>query len=219
MTMPSVSCHAAVAGPRIAGVVLLALFAGRPASAQTDLDAPRWRIGAAAGAFAPLSSVIVAPDGHDTRLLSAPAFGIEAAFQSTASISIYGSGLVSFPAIRLGSALQPEVIGPSTQVMVASGTAGVLLTTASGALRPTLRLGGGFKWYGFDLTGAESHVRPTAEVGIGFRGVGPGPLEVTAEARYLLSSFDQARLPIRGIAPQDQRQNDLMLTVGVGIRL
>ena len=44
------------------------------------------------------------------------------------------------------------------------------------------------------------------------------PLELTGEIRYLPSSFDQAKLPLRGITPQDQRQNDLMFTIGVGIR-
>jgi hypothetical protein len=53
---------------------------------------------------------------------------------------------------------------------------------------------------------------------VGFRGVGAGPIEVSAEVRYLPSSFDQSRLPTRGIAPQDQRQNDLLFSIGFGIR-
>jgi hypothetical protein len=48
--------------------------------------------------------------------------------------------------------------------------------------------------------------------------VGSGPIEVTAEVRYLPSSFDQGKLPTQGIAPQNQRQNDLVFVVGIGIR-
>jgi hypothetical protein len=102
--------------------------------------------------------------------------------------------------------------------MLVGGTAGVVLSASKGHFQPTLRLGGGFKWYTFDLTGAEDVFSPTVEIGLGFRAVGYGPLEVTGEIRYLPSSFDQAKLPIRGITPQDQRQNDLMFTIGVGIR-
>jgi len=61
-------------------------------------------------------------------------------------------------------------------------------------------------------------VRPTIDVGLGLRGVGTGPIEVTAEVRYMMSSFDQGKLPTRGIAPQNQRQNDLVFGVGFGIR-
>jgi hypothetical protein len=50
------------------------------------------------------------------------------------------------------------------------------------------------------------------------RGIGIGRIDVTAEVRYLMSSFDQAKLPIRGITPQDQRQNDFVFAIGFGIR-
>jgi len=38
------------------------------------------------------------------------------------------------------------------------------------------------------------------------------------ELRYLPSSFDQGKLPIRGISPQDQQQSDLYFSIGFGIR-
>jgi hypothetical protein len=85
-------------------------------------------------------------------------------------------------------------------------------------MQPTLRLGGGFKWYSFDLTGAENELRPTADIGLGLRGVGIGAIDVTVELRYLPSSFDQGKLPIRGISPQDQQQSDLYFSIGFGIR-
>ena len=65
---------------------------------------------------------------------------------------------------------------------------------------------------------AESQLRPTADIGVGLRGIGVGRIDVTAEVRYLLSTFDQSKLPTRGIAPQNQRQNDLVLSIGFGIR-
>ena len=76
-----------------------------------------------------------------------------------------------------------------------------MVSPGSGHFRPTLRLGGGFKWYMFDLAGAEDQFSPTVDIGLGFRAVGYGPLEVMAEIRYLPSSFDQAKLPTRGITP------------------
>jgi hypothetical protein len=36
--------------------------------------------------------------------------------------------------------------------------------------------------------------------------------------RYLPSAFDQGKLPLRGLAPQDQRQTDLLFTVGVTVK-
>jgi hypothetical protein len=209
-------------GRRIGLAAASLLLASVAAVAQTQPTVQGdWRIGASAGAYAPLSSIIVGSDSNDTRLGSSAVFGFEVQYLAGTSVAIYGSGMFSFPAIRLGSSIQPGVVGPSTQVTLAGGTAGIVLTTTGwmkGHFQPTLRLGGGFKWYGFDLTGAESHFSPTADLGLGFRGVGSGPIEVTAEVRYLLSAFDQSKLPIRGIVAQDQRQNDLALTIGIGIR-
>ena len=207
---------------RALGFVTGAILVGTIASAQTQPTSPgRWRFGASTGGYVPLSSVIVAADSHDTRLGAAPAFSIDVQYLASNSISIYGTGIFTFPTISLGSTIQPSVVGPSNQVMVTGGTAGVVLTTTSwlgGHFQPTLRIGGGVKWYAFDLTGAENQVRPTGDFGLGFRGVGSGPIEVTAEVRYLPSTFDQSKLPTRGITTQEQRQNDLAFTIGIGIR-
>jgi hypothetical protein len=100
-----------------------------------------------------------------------------------------------------------------------AGTAGVVLSTALGPyFRPTLRVGGGLKGYAFDLANTENQWRPTADIGVGFRGSGNGPIGISAEVRYLPSSFDQGKLPIRGITPQAQRQTDLVFSVGVSVR-
>ena len=44
------------------------------------------------------------------------------------------------------------------------------------------------------------------------------PIEVTTEVRYLPSSFEQDRLPTRGIATQNQRQTDVIFSIGIAIR-
>jgi hypothetical protein len=192
------------------------------ASAQTPQAAEDgWRIAASTGAYVPFSSLIVAADEHDTSLSAGPAFSLEGQYQINLSASIYVNGTVAFGSIRLGSSIQPSVLGPTDQVRLATGTAGIVLAAPDwfGAnFQPTLRVGGGFKWYSFDLTGADSQLRPTADLGVGFRGTGLGPIEVMAEARYLPSTFDQAKLPTRGIAAQNQRQSDFFFSVGFGIR-
>lgn len=192
------------------------------ASAQTpDAGAYPWRIGASTGGYVAPSALIRAADDYDTRLAAGPAFSVEPQYLVSDQVSIYGNGTLAFGTIQLGSSIQPAVVGPSNQVMLVGATAGVMLSPTDwfGAhVQPTLRLGGGLKWYRFDLTDAENQARPTTDIGVGLRGVGVGTLEGTVEVRWLLSSFDQAKLPTRGIAPQEQRQHDFVLSVGIGIR-
>ena len=69
----------------------------------------------------------------------------------------------------------------------------------------------------FSTNGASSFASLTGDVGAGFRG-GTGPVEILAEVRFLPSSFDQGKLPLRGLTPQDQAQNDLLFTIGVTIK-
>jgi hypothetical protein len=204
------------------GLVTGAMMAATVASAQTQQTGQsRWRIGALTGGYVPRSSLIIAADSDNTRLGAGPAFSLDLQYLASKSVSAYASGMLAFGTITLGSSIRPSVNGPSNQVMLTGGTAGVLLTGAGWLgdhFQPTLRLGGGFKWYRFDLAGTQNQVRLTGDIGLGFRGVGSGPIEVTAEVRYLPSSFDQGKLPTQGIAPQNQRQNDLVFVVGVGIR-
>ena len=186
------------------------------ASAQNS-DSTKWRLGASAGAFLPRSALIKSADGRNTTLDAGPAFALDIQYLTSTSVAIYGNFFTAGSRITLGSAIQPAVVGPSNQVLLLGGTAGVLFSPGSGSLRWTLRAGGGFKGYMFDLTGAEDQWRPTVDLGIGFRG-GSGPIGVSAEVRYLGSTFDQAKLPIRGITPQNQQQNDLFFAVGIAIR-
>ena len=83
--------------------------------------------------------------------------------------------------------------------------------------RPTLRLGGGLKSYSFTTNGASSSASFTGDIGVGFRG-GTGPIEISGEMRLLPSAFDQAKLPLRGLSPQDQRQTDVLFSIGVTVK-
>ena len=206
----------------VAGATMAAPAAGAqaPARGAQRTGGSSWRVGASTGGYVPRSSVIISADGSNTRLSAGPSFSLDLQYLASRSVSVYANGTVTFSTITLGTSIRPSVIGPSNQVLLTGGTAGLLLTSGwlGEHLQPTLRLGGGFKWYSFDLAGAQNQWRPTADIGLGFRGVGSGPIEVTAEVRYLPSSFDQSKLPIRGIVPQAQRQNDLLFGVGIGIR-
>ena len=207
---------------RALGLMAAVLISTTTASAQTQqTEQSPWRIGAAVGGFVPFSSLIRAADSHDTELVAGPALSLEPQYRIGDHLAAYMDGILAFPTIRLGSSIQPEVMGPSQQVMLVVGTAGVIVTASDWLgdhMQPTLRLGGGFKWYSFDLTGAENELRPTADIGLGLRGTEIGAIDVTVELRYLPSAFDQGKLPIRGISPQDQQQNDLYFSIGIGIR-
>jgi hypothetical protein len=207
---------------RALGLMAAMLIVATTASAQTQpAEQGPWRIGAATGGFVPFSSLIRAADSHDTGMAAGPAFSLEPQYLIDNQVSAYLNGVLAVPTIHLGSSIQPAVVARSQQVMLAVGTAGVILTTADWLgdhMQPTLRLGAGFKWYSFDLTDAENQLRPTADIGLGLRGIGIGAIDVTVELRYLPSSFDQGKLPTRGIALQDQRQNDLFFSVGIGIQ-
>lgn len=205
----------------LAAAMLFTTAAGAQSTQSTQDAQGPWRIGVSTGAYVPLSSLIIAADTRDTHLGAGPSFSLDAQYRVRSSLALYGNGTLAFGDVRLGSSIQPAVVGPSSRVMLAGGTAGLFLTSPGllgQHLQPTLRVGGGFKVYAFDLTDADSQLRPTADIGVGVRGIGVGRIDVTAEVRYLVSSFDQSKLPIRGIAPQSQRQNDLVLAIGFGIR-
>lgn len=221
------SIHTVRATLSLAGFAVLAALstpasaarAQAPTAGARRIGEEIWRVTAAVGSYVPRSSLIVGADGNDTRLGAAPSFSVDVQYLISEYAAGYANGTLGFSTITLGTDIRPSTVGPSNQVMIMGGTAGVVLSAPFGAkFHPTLRLGGGFKGYAFDLTGAENQWRPTADIGVGFRGVGNGPIEMSAEVRYLSSSFDQGKLPTRGITPQAQRQTDLVFSVGVSIR-
>jgi hypothetical protein len=200
------------------GVSLVLVSISTPLGAQAGPES-RLRIGAGAGGYVPRSSVVRVNDGSDTRLSAGPAFTVDLEYLVVRSISGFLSGSVAFPTLRLGSAIRSDVQGPSNQVMLLGSTAGVLVAIpgVSSHFRPIVRVGGGLKAYSFDLTDTKNQSRLTGDFGIGFRGLGNGLIEVGAEVRYLPSSFDQSKLPTGGIVPQNQRQNDWLFGLTIGI--
>ena len=171
---------------RLAGC---ALMVATVASAQVGQATGGWRIGASTGGYVPHSALIRAADSNDTRLGSGPAISFDLQYLASSLISVYAGGVVGFGTITLGSSIRPTVVGPSNHVMVSAGTVGLLLAPTGwlgSHIQPTFRLGGGFKWYAFDLAETRNQVRPTIDIGLGLRGVGTGPIEVTAEVRYLM---------------------------------
>ena len=179
------------------------------------------RVTAITGGLSHRSAVIADPLGAgDTRLGSGPVFGVELQYQAMSQASLYGGGAVSFSTLVHGTNLGVVARGSASDATLIIGTGGVVLAGPEdwfGAFRPTLRLGGGVKRYSFTTGGASSFVTGTGDFGLGFRS-GTGPIEISAEVRYLPSAFDQAKLPTRGIAPQSQQQNDLLFGIGVTVR-
>jgi hypothetical protein len=177
------------------------------------------RVTAISGGLAHLSALVVDPAGtSDTRLSAGPTFGLEIQHPTFSFGSIYAGVAGSFSTLEHGANLG-VVAGPgSSGATIFLGTAGLVLEGDwFDNLHPTLRLGGGLKLYNFTTTGASSTTSVTADIGAGFRG-GTGPIELMAELRFMPSSFEQAKLPLRGLSPQDQQQNDLLFTIGVTIK-
>jgi hypothetical protein len=202
----------------LAACLATALALPRAAGAQAVVS-DSWRISAAVGAFVPRAAMIVAGDGSDTRLGAGPSFSLELHYLAADWAALYAGGAAAFTALALGTEISPTAIGGSDQAALIALTGGVVLTFPIATdIQPTFRIGGGLKGYTFDLPAADGQWRPTGDFGIGFRGLGTGPLEVSAEVRYLPSSFDQAGLPTRSIEPQLQRQTDLLFAVGISVR-
>jgi hypothetical protein len=204
----------------VSTTLVSAVGAQAPAPGTQRVGDAAWRIGASVGGFSPRSALVASDaSNRETSLEAGPSFSLDVQYVASSLLSIYANGTGAFSAISLGSAIQPIIQGPSLNATVIAGTAGLMLSpVGSGYFKPTIRLGGGLKGYRFNLTGADGQFRPTGDIGIGFRGMGSGPIEISAEMRYLPSTFDQGRLPIRGITPQAQRQTDLIFGIGVSIR-
>jgi hypothetical protein len=154
------------------GFAIGAFTLGSSHPAQAQGPEPRWRLGASAGVFAPRSSVIRTEDGSDTRFTAGPAVGLDLEYQVVRRAGVYGSAGLAVPSLTLGTSIRADVFGPSEQVLLFQGTAGVLLSARVGErFQPIIRVGGGLKYYKLNLTGAESHARLTGDFGIGFRGL------------------------------------------------
>jgi len=189
-------------------------------SAQADASSRPVRVTAISGGMSHGSALVVDPQGvSDTRLSPGATFGLEIQHATFSFASLYGGVAGSFSTLEHGANLG-VVAGPgSSGATVILGTAGLMFEAVDwfDNLHPTLRVGGGLKAYSFTTNGASSTASFTGDVGVGFRG-GSGAIEIAGEVRYLPSAFDQAKLPLRGLNPQEQRQTDLLFTVGVTIK-
>jgi hypothetical protein len=200
--------------------MLLGFLAAPALKAQGSLESGAMRITAISGGIAHGSALVVDPAGSsDTRLTAGPTFGLELQFPDFPLGSFFAGLAASFSSLEHGANLGVAAGPGSSGAAMLLGTAGVVFEATGWFenMRPTLRLGAGFKSYMFDANGASSNTALTGDLGVGFR-AGSGPIEILGEVRFLPSSFDQAKLPLRGLSPQDQQQNDLMFTVGVTVR-
>lgn len=199
---------------------MLCLILAVPVAAQERIGSSQFRLTALSGGLAHSSALVVDPGGaSDTRLSPGATFGLEVQHSTFSFGSLYGGVAASFSTLEHGANLS-VVAGPgSSGATVILGTAGLVFEASDwfANLRPTLRIGGGLKAYSFTTNGASSSMGVTGDFGTGFRG-GAGNIEVSGEVRYLPSAFDQGKLPLRGLAAQDQRQTDLLFTVGVTVR-
>lgn len=220
MSHSMMSSRAMVFGQRVAIALVSSVLLSSVAIAQSaTVGADSWRLGASVGVLAPRAAVVMAQTGgQDTRLNAAPSFSLDLQYSYSPLIALYGNGLVGFTSMSRGSTVLS--VGPSDQVTILGGTAGLVLSPKllGETIRPTLRVGGGFKGYRFDMTDVESQWRPTGDFGLGLRAGASGPVEVSAEVRYLPSSFDQGKLPLRSVVPQAQRQTDILFGIGVTVR-
>lgn len=224
MNLTMMSSLAKVVGRRLgavaAGSALLAGAVRAQAASSPVVGEETWRLGASVGVFAPRSPVVIAPAGGvDTRLNPSSAFSIDLQYLWSPLFATYVNGLATFTSLSRGSTMRPTT-GPSDQVSIMGGTVGAILSPKwlGETIRPTLRAGVGYKGYMFDLTDVESQWRTTGDFGVGFRAANSGKLEISAEMRYLPSSFDQGKLPLRSVTPQAQRQSDFVFGIGVSVR-
>lgn len=178
------------------------------------------RLTAISGGLVHGSALVVDPVGaSDTRLGPGATFGLEIQYPTFSFGSLYAGVAGSFSTLEHGANLGVAAGAGSSGATIILGTAGLVFEASDwfDNLRPTLRLGGGLKAYSFTTEGASSYAGFTGDIGAGFRG-GSGPIEISGEVRYLPSAFDQGKLPLRSLVPQDQRQTDLLFTVGVTVK-
>ena len=207
-------------GSRLALSLVMSLALASPLAAQSATPAGKWRLTAISGGLAhPNALVVDAVGSSDTRLSPGPTFGIDVQCPAFKLGFVYGTLAGSFSTLEHGANLDISAGPGSSGTTMILSTSGVVFEASDwfANVRPTLRVGVGVKYYHFTTGGASSFATFTGDIGAGFRG-GAGAIEVAGEMRVLPSVFDQAKLPLRGLAPQDQRQLDVLFTIGVTVR-
>lgn len=203
---------------RFFGVLALLLGVAGTASAQSAL-----RINASVGSFSPMLPMVSVNDGQnpDVELESAPSVALELGFAARSWATLYGGLTHAQPRLALSGAMETSSAnGASVRSRLLVPAAGLMLSTSLGqtSIRPTLRLGLGVKSYTFDLAEQDDRVTNlTGDLGLGLA-AGDGPVTVSAEARWLPSTFSATSLPIRATGGTDQDQNDWIFQLGFRLR-
>jgi len=213
-------------------VSALALLAGISTAGWTQASPPvengstasRWGFATYVGTFAPILSLVAIQNGKDAdvRLQSAPSIGAELTFAFNQIMSIYGGA--THVRSRVNHSTGMTLIGADERsqadspVGITSPSMGFLFSPQLGSLafRPTIRIGGGVKFYDFALREVKNGVQdPMADLGLGIVADGSGSVSFTAEARWTPSSFDPKFLPVPLIAGKQQLQNDWVFHLGL----
>lgn len=211
-----VSALALLAG--LAAVATAQVLPGmpQPAPLETKLG-----LRAYVGAFAPVLPLVAAPADYiyaSVELESGSAVGFEFDYALGGSLRAYLG--IAHARSRVNHSSLMVIQGPfrdESPVGLFAPTLGLIIAPRLGShdVRPTLRLGGGVKFYDFDLVEVTGGVQdPTADLGVGLM-AGTHPVAFTAEARWLLSQFDPAYLPVRVIGAKKQLQDDLVFQLGL----
>lgn len=175
------------------------------------------------GMFAPVLSLVPIKNGvdPDVRLDAAPSLAAEVTWPFWRALSAYGG--LSHVRTRVNHSSAMVFTGTDEQRMADSR---VNLTTPSLGLlyaptiswltfRPTIRIGGGVKFYDFQLREVANGVQdPMADLGFGIMSVASSDVAFLAEARWMPSKFDPKFLPIPIVSGDPQLQNDWVFHIG-----
>lgn len=187
---------------RILTIVLsLSLAAASTASAQQDAPVT---VRPGLGLYAPLMPLVAVDNGEDSDVELHPgaAAGLEVGVPIMPWIEAYGGATVVFTRLDHGSGileLRPVDPSISSRVNLFIPTAGALLRPLSAyRVQPVIRLGAGAKLYDYDLFDVDDPITDfVGDIGIGVDADAGEALALTAEARWLPSSYDPSNLPIR----------------------
>ena len=199
--------------------------ASAPLSAlQQGGDQGKVSLRTSVGVFAPILPVVSIANGLNpsVELESSSAIEVELGYDvygENTQVTIYAAMTHIRSRMNHSSAmnLKPPA-RPSSPVNLFTPTGGFLITTTLGSLgiRPTLRLGVGVKFYEFNIIEVPDGVQDlTGDFGIGVVSAVSGSASLTAEARWMPSSFDPAFLPVSTATSPTQPQNDWVFMLGL----
>jgi hypothetical protein len=225
---------------RIVGA--LALLAGVAATMSAQAQAPQASAAAGpgkshlgfatyVGTFAPVLSLMAFRNGvdPDVRLDPASSFAAEITWALGGKFGLRGvyagmthvrtrvnhsSAMVFTGTDEQRMAYSPvNLTAPTLGVMFIPGQPGWLF------FRPTLRIGGGVKFYDFQMREIANGVQdPMLDLGFGMLKESSSTLSFMAEARWMPSKFDPKYLPVPLITGNAQLQNDWVLQLGFRLK-